>query len=234
MKKLNNKGMTLVELLVCFSICSAIVISMFHSIMSYQTEERTESIRSDVVAYKDTLTKLIQTDIINGELKSVRVDVFKEDVDTRYQFILKFNRSVGTIDSKPIYYKKLIVYLSDKKENYISYEDVNQLGNLQTAKYILPEVLKCSGSNCSDPARDLKFSAVSTNISIEQTNLITNPDGTVSSSNPPLNLDGTFGDNYGINVFLLDITISHSELGGDYHIHIVAPLDYTYCKYENE
>lgn len=229
MKRLNNKGMTLIELLICFSICSAIVISMFHTIMKYQEEQQTESLRSDVVNYKDTITKLIQTDIIKGQLKSVHVDVSAASGDTTYQFILQFNESLGTVGGE-IFYKKLKVFSSNTKINYISYEDVNQRGELQTVKYELPQSLKCSGTNCSQKTRNLRFSAISTNITIGDQNLVTYPDGTLGSSNPPLNLDGTFGENYGINAFVLDITISHSELGGDYHISIVAPLNYPYCK----
>ena len=72
MKRINNKGMTLVELIICFVIVSAIVVSMFNIIMSYQTEEITESSRSDIIEYKNVITKLIQTDIIKGELKNVK------------------------------------------------------------------------------------------------------------------------------------------------------------------
>jgi len=33
-----------------------------------------------------------------------------------------------------------------------------------------------------------------------------------------------------LHYFDLDITISNNELGGDYHIKIVTPLNYPYCK----
>jgi len=55
-----------------------------------------------------------------------------------------------------------------------------------------------------------KFSAISTNI----------------EENTPL-VDDL---NIGVNYFDLDITISNNELGGDYHIKIVTPLNYPYCK----
>ena len=50
MKRLNNKGMTAVELLVCFIIVSAIVVSMFNLIMNYRNREQIEEINNEVIA----------------------------------------------------------------------------------------------------------------------------------------------------------------------------------------
>ena len=40
MRKLNNKGITAIELLVCFIIVSVIVVSLFDLIISYRNREQ--------------------------------------------------------------------------------------------------------------------------------------------------------------------------------------------------
>lgn len=227
MKKLNNKGMTLIELLISFAITSAIVVSMFNVILNYQTEQSTEALKSDIIAYKNTITKLIQADIIKGELKSVDIKPIKQvNHYTEYGFILTFNRSLGSSsliepDSptglvREVLVKELTIRTSNTEENYITYDDINNKGVLQSVKYSLPSVGKGvvpSKDNQSTTETNLtKFTAVSTNV------------------NDYTKVDPITALNLGINYFDLDITISNNELGGDYHIKIIAPLNYSYCK----
>ena len=70
MKRLNNKGMTAVELLVCFIIVSAIVVSMFNLILNYRNKEQIEEINNEVINYANNLQKDIQDDFIKGHLSS--------------------------------------------------------------------------------------------------------------------------------------------------------------------
>lgn len=66
MKRLNQKGFSTVELLVCFIIVTTIVISMFDLIMNYKNRQQVESINSEMVTYKNTVTKTIEDDIVNN------------------------------------------------------------------------------------------------------------------------------------------------------------------------
>jgi len=216
MKTLNNKGLTLIELLVSVAIASAIVISMFSVIMNYQTEQSTEAIKGEIISYKNNITKLIQTDAIKGELKSVKLNQIEKRANySQYTFILKFNKTVDfSANNKSIYEKKLIIRMSDTSDNYIIYTDINNEGNAQEVKYKLPNTGQGTITNKETNAKIItnlnKFSAISTNI----------------EENTPL-VDDL---NIGVNYFDLDITISNNELGGDYHIKIVTPLNYPYCK----
>lgn len=216
MKTLNNKGLTLIELLVSVAIASAIVISMFSVIMNYQTEQSTEAIKGEIISYKNNITKLIQTDAIKGELKSVKLNQIEKRTNySQYTFILKFNKTVDfSANNKSIYEKKLIIRMSDTSDNYIIYTDINNEGNAQEVKYKLPNTGQGTITNKETNAKIItnlnKFSAISTNI----------------EENTPL-VDDL---NIGVNYFDLDITISNNELGGDYHIKIVTPLNYPYCK----
>ena len=69
--KLNNKGITSVELLVCFIIVSTIVVSMYNLILNYRNREQIEEINNEVVAFSNTLQRDIQEDLINGHLVNV-------------------------------------------------------------------------------------------------------------------------------------------------------------------
>lgn len=71
MKRLNNKGMTAVELLVCFIIVSAIVVSMFNLILNYRNREQIEEINNEVINYANVLQKDIQDDLIKGHLRAI-------------------------------------------------------------------------------------------------------------------------------------------------------------------
>lgn len=227
---INNKGMTLIELIISFAITTAIVVSMFNVILNYQTEQSTETIKSDIISYKNMITKLIQTDIIRGELRSVRIDEKKHENNyTQYKFTFKFQKSIDFSQKNNIYKKELTIYASDTLNNYIIYDDVNNKGQIQPVKYFLPNIgtgqIETKDQNIVD-TNLTKFTTINTNITED-----TNP----HSFDDNCFLDPTRNNciddlNQRVNFFNLDIAISNNELGGDYHIKIVAPLNYSYCK----
>ena len=69
--RLNKKGITSVELLVCFIIISTIVVSMYNLILNYRNREQIEEINNEVIAYSNNLQEIIQTDLIQGHLVDV-------------------------------------------------------------------------------------------------------------------------------------------------------------------
>ena len=69
--QLNKKGITSVELLVCFIIVSTIVVSMYNLILNYRNREQIEEINNEVVSFSNNLQKDIQDDLINGHLINV-------------------------------------------------------------------------------------------------------------------------------------------------------------------
>lgn len=64
MKRLNNKGMTVVEVLICFILVSIIAMSLFSTISSYNQLRILEGYKSKIYSYKNELTKVIQDDFI--------------------------------------------------------------------------------------------------------------------------------------------------------------------------
>ncbi len=68
---LNKRGLTSVELLVCFVIVSTIVVSMYNLILSYRNKEQIEEINNEVISFSNTLQRDIQEDFIKGHLVNV-------------------------------------------------------------------------------------------------------------------------------------------------------------------
>ena len=66
-KKLNNKGLTAVEILVCFSIVSIVVVSMFKVVNNQRDKQTIASYKNSVTTYKNSVMKTIEDGIIKGE-----------------------------------------------------------------------------------------------------------------------------------------------------------------------
>ena len=69
--QLNKKGITSVELLVCFIIVSTIVVSMYNLILNYRNREQIEEINNEVVSFANSLQEVIQSDFVMGHLVNV-------------------------------------------------------------------------------------------------------------------------------------------------------------------
>ena len=68
---LNKKGITSVELLVCFIIISTIVVSMYNLILNYRNREQIEEINNEVITFSNNIQEVIQSDLIMGHLTEV-------------------------------------------------------------------------------------------------------------------------------------------------------------------
>lgn len=72
MKKLNNKGITTIEVLLCFIIVVIIATSMFSTISSFNERRIIEQYKEKVYTYQELLTKEIQDDFILVGLTHVK------------------------------------------------------------------------------------------------------------------------------------------------------------------
>lgn len=64
---MNNKGMTIVELIVTFSLLLVIVIGMFNLIMDVKVELDNKQIAKDFTEYSSTINNQIHHDLINNK-----------------------------------------------------------------------------------------------------------------------------------------------------------------------
>lgn len=110
MKKLNNKGMTIIEILLCFVLVVGITTSLFSSLNSYKDKQQLESNRNAIVTYKNLLTKDIQDDLIKKGLKSTTITSTSKD-DHSIEYTIKLELKDATT-------KYLII-----TKNLAAYED---------------------------------------------------------------------------------------------------------------
>lgn len=68
MKKLNNKGMTIIEVLVCFVLVAIISTSMYNSISNFNDRRNLESMKEKIINVKNLFTKQVEDDIVKKGL----------------------------------------------------------------------------------------------------------------------------------------------------------------------
>lgn len=71
MIKLNNRGMTIIELLASFIIISLVLVTLYTSLNNFSDKKVEESAKESIYTYKNLLTKEIYDDIINKGLIDV-------------------------------------------------------------------------------------------------------------------------------------------------------------------
>ena len=71
MKKLNNKGFTVIELTISFLFVFMIAFSMYQLLYNYRVRQNEESIKSQMIDYKNQVTLAIQNDINEKTLKYI-------------------------------------------------------------------------------------------------------------------------------------------------------------------
>lgn len=64
MIKLNNKGITTIEVLICFVLIVILTVSMYSTVSSFNEKRILERYKEDIYSYKNLLTKEIQDDFI--------------------------------------------------------------------------------------------------------------------------------------------------------------------------
>ena len=164
MKHLNNKGMTIIEILACFIIVVIITSSLFVTLNNYKSKQQLESDRMEIIKYKNLMTKEIQDDLIKKNLKSATVE--KEDI-TDHETIYTINLTFKD-DSTNIL--KITKYLSAYSDEEITEEnDINDYFSIEynNIKNTLPNIGYSTNQN-DKTVYDLKFN----NINIKTSNNI--------------------------------------------------------------
>lgn len=69
--KLNDKGMTLIELIISFAILALLVFSMLGTVISVKKKASDEAFSKEMVEFKNTLVKDIEDDLIKNTVNNV-------------------------------------------------------------------------------------------------------------------------------------------------------------------
>lgn len=89
---MNNKGLTVVEILVSFVIISVIVVGMMNVVYLYRGKIATSNYRKQLITYKNTLTKDIYDDILKMKVYDV------ERCETNVSRCIKFRFGMNESD----------------------------------------------------------------------------------------------------------------------------------------
>lgn len=201
LKKLNNRGMTAVEILVCFVLMSILAVSMYSSIASYKNKQSIESAKEKIFTYKNLLTKEIQDDLIKKGLVSAEISetinetkgkpeslpskVFKVD------FLFRDGSKKQLVINRRLASDYSVVDCASEKVNDAFSIQYGEEGNLMT--YDLPDV-GYGENQCGEKVLDLRIN----NVDINKDN----------------------------NILTIYIGFYHPDLGTRYGIDIVCPINY--------
>lgn len=203
MKKLNEKGVSIVEIIVTFALIMIIVSGLLTIIMNYRGRMQSELKRLDLVSFKDSLTKDIQTDIIDKGLSTI-------------------NKEGQCIGNENIYDDCINIVFKDGVEKILATSKTNsnnidELKDLLNNKYIkygdfkyeiedkLPNKIPV-GKNDEETINIIKSSQ---NIYMNSENFLT--------SDSAILADGKI-----VKIYSIDIYMEHIDYNDDYGIHIVT------------
>lgn len=203
MKRLNEKGISIVEIIVTFSLIMIIVIGLLSIIMNYRQRMGIELQRMELVTYKDTLTKEIQTDIIDRGLATINKEGLCLNNDNLYDDCVNLVFKNGT--------EKI---LATSKTDADSIEDLIDLLNNKYIKY----------GDTRYPIEDKLPSKYPQGANLEETkNILKDLQQIYMNGKDFLSVDtAVLADGSTIKIYSIDIYMEHIDFEDDYGIHIVT------------
>lgn len=215
--KLNNKGLTAVEILVSFILMTIIVVSMYSTVITYKNRQNIESDKDKIVAYKNLLTKEIQDDLVKKGLVDAKInDSTSSNTDTKKYYevwltfrdgskkVLRVNVSYARdfgecVDSTEAYCLNdkddilEISYGTDGGDDYTTYK-LPDLGYGYNGNNVATNTTLCSGGVEGCKIYDFRIN-----------NVIINTDN---------------------SIFSFYVGFYHPDLGTRYGIDIICPINY--------
>jgi len=88
MKRLNNKGLSIVEFIVVFVILMVLIFGMMDTIMGFKDSNNTTTMNKELLEYQTSLTKIIYDDLIKGKFQKIE-SCDTHEYTTTCHFILK-------------------------------------------------------------------------------------------------------------------------------------------------
>ena len=196
MIKLNNKGMTTVEILVTFVIVVIIVTSLYSSVVALKNKETIASYKESLIAYRDLLTRDIQKDLIEKGLSNFsHVEDSNNATDT-------IHLTLGNNQQKTL----IITHTTGCQA--ITDEEVRDNG-------LCPTHNKSDGDQYSIKYGDIEYKLP--NIGSDK-NI-----GNQNIYDLKINKVIVSDDN---NIFDLKIIFYHPDLGTKYSMHITSPINF--------
>ena len=145
--KLNNKGVSIIEIVLTFALIMVMTMGMLSIVFNYREKASISMEKLDLDTFKNTLTKEIQDDILtlgvkeintsgecltNAELNSCINIVFLDGTSKPFGTSKVNNNDVDSIENKFLYYDGLKYRIVDKLPNKIP--DGRKAVDFQTIK----------------------------------------------------------------------------------------------------
>lgn len=203
MKKLNNKGMTAVEILICFILVVVITVSMYTTVSSYKNKQQIEAFKEQIYTYKNLLAKDINDDLIKVGLIDAKIVESINGVSGVSYTVDMYLRD-GSVKTLKVQSKKAYDYLYDPTDPSITAE-------LPPEKDQDDYFMISYGNRGSE-----------TNFPIPDLGESTNPNGKVIKDLRINNVSMEVLD----GVLVIYIGFYHPDLGTRYAIDIVCPINY--------
>lgn len=217
--RLNNKGMTTIEILVSFILVAILSATMYTTVSNYNTKRKLESDKLEINTYKNLLTKQIQDDLIKiGLVGATKLELTDGNKDYFAADLLLADKSKRRIIiTRQLADDYLVVLNPSEGEDYKRYGDEfgvyygtvsNDLNNT-TIKEINNEGLE------SIPLPDLGYGMNHSGLSgVEQYKVLD-----FRIQNVRISTDN--------NTFSLFLGFYHIDEGSKYAINIVCPINYS-------
>lgn len=203
MKKLNNKGFTTIEVILCFVLVVIITTSLYTTITSFNQKRITEEYKSKMYTYKNLLTKEIQDDILKKGLISAVPTSTTSSYENQLKVIFNFKDGTSTTLIVIWHYAKseLREFGDPSKDDYYIIKYGSRSDD-ELTRYPLPELGE-SESKYTHTVGGVEKPLITKDLSIN--------DASCKIEN---------------NVLDLHIDLYHGELGHRYSINIVCPINY--------
>lgn len=204
MMRLNNKGITTIEVIICFVLVVTITTSMYGTVASYNQKRIIEQYKEEIYTYKNLLTKEIQDDFIKIGI-----------THAEYKKAVSGAKTTHTVDCimKDGSRRKLVIEQQFSKSDY-HVEGSSDVDDYYMIKYGDPDDL------IEYPIPDLGESRL---IEKEGT-FVSDPKGKIVKD---LSINNVLIKISSNNVLDIYIGFYHPELTTRYGIQIVCPIDYT-------
>lgn len=232
MKKLNNKGMTTVEVLICFVLVVIVTVSVYATVSSFNEKKIVEGYKEKIYNYKNLLTQDIQDDFIKIGLTHAKYDRTYENMFSREQFSndeeyenhKRYQKVIHTVDCtlRDGSRRKLVI------EQFLAASSNHPGGAVPIGHYIDDYYMIKYGNPDDLIDRDLPDLGHSGYDPIE--NKICDVDDARRDINcnliQDLSINNVMINISDDNVLSIYIGFYHPDLGTKYAINIVCPIDY--------
>lgn len=231
---LNNKGITTVEVLICFVLVTIIASSLYSTVSMFNEKRLEESNKSKILLYSNMLTRKIQNDFIKYGLNYVEVEEQVES-ETREGGVTGAARKIYTVrctlNNEEVRVLKITQQFTqsnihlDGSRNLDDYFMIEYGPEGSLVKYPIPELGEIRGVYDSNLKTFNACTRLKNNPSFDESNCRILKDLEINNVIINISNEQTM-DETGSHVLNIYIGFYHPELGNRYAVNIISPIDF--------